>query len=432
MQTNFTPEQLRDPEIQVANRILRTCVHCGFCTATCPTFLLLGDELDSPRGRIYLIKDMLEGSRAATAEVVKHVDRCLSCLGCMTTCPSGVDYMHLVDHARTHIELTYVRPWHDRMLRTLLAMVLPHPARMRLALMATAVARPFARLVPARGTFGARLGAMMRLAPRTLPPPGSVERPAVHKAQGERRGRVALLAGCAQQVLSPSINDATVRLLTRMGIEVVVARGAGCCGALTHHMGKHDAAMIAARTNIEAWSREIEGAGLDAILVNTSGCGTTVKDYGFMFREDARLRDRAARVSELARDISEYLDRIGYAPTREKPGLRVAYHAACSLQHGQRVTEAPKKLLRAAGFEVAEPAEAHLCCGSAGTYNMLQPELSGRLRERKLGNIAATRPDCIAAGNIGCLTQLAGEIPAVHTVELLDWMAGGPKPAALP
>jgi glycolate oxidase iron-sulfur subunit len=431
MQTNFTPEQLRDPEIQVANGILRTCVHCGFCTATCPTFVLLGDELDSPRGRIYLIKDMLENGRAASEEVVRHVDRCLSCLSCMTTCPSGVDYMHLVDHARTHIERTYSRPWHDRLLRAVLASVLPYPRRMRVAMMAASVARPFARMIPQRNVFGARLAAMLRLAPASVPPPAAVERPGVHPAQGTRRGRVALLAGCAQQVLEPSINEATIRLMTRMGVEVVVARGAGCCGALTHHMGRHDAALEAAKANIEAWSREAEGGGLDAILVNTSGCGTTVKDYGFLFREDPAWRDRAAKVSALALDISEYLDRIGYAPSREKPGLRVAYHAACSLQHGQRVTEAPKKLLRAAGFEVAEPAEAHLCCGSAGTYNMMQPGISQRLRERKLGNIAATRPDLIAAGNIGCLTQLAGEIPTVHTVELLDWMAGGPKPAAL-
>jgi glycolate oxidase iron-sulfur subunit len=431
MQTNFSPEQLRDPEIKVANDILRTCVHCGFCTATCPTFVLLGDELDSPRGRIYLIKDMLENDRAATTEVVRHVDRCLSCLACMTTCPSGVDYMHLIDHARTHIERTYARPWHDRLLRAVLAAVLPYPRRMRLALMAASVARPLARFIPTGTMPAARLAAMLRLAPATLPTPSAVERPAVYRAQGTRRGRVALLAGCAQQVIGPSINEATIRLLTRMGIEVVVARGAGCCGALTHHMGKHDAAMQSARANILAWSREAEGEGLDAILINTSGCGTTVKDYGFLFREDAAWRDRAAKVSALALDITEYLDRIGYAPTSKAPHLRVAYHAACSLQHGQRVTEAPKKLLRAAGFAVVEPAEGHLCCGSAGTYNMMQPEISQRLRERKLGNIAATRPDCIAAGNIGCLTQLAGDIPTVHTVELLDWMAGGPKPASL-
>ncbi len=430
MQTNFTAEQLQDPDTASSNGILRTCVHCGFCTATCPTFVLLGDELDSPRGRIYLIKDMLESGRPAQELEVRHIDRCLSCLSCMTTCPSGVNYMHLVDHARRHIEETYTRPWHERLLRTVLTLVLPHPGRMRLALVAARLGKPLRGLLPG-GVLGGRLRAMLDLAPDRLPPASAVERPGVHPAIGERRGRVALLAGCAQQVLAPSINEATIRLLTRLGIEVVVAQGAGCCGALTHHMGRHDPAMAAARANIAAWGREADGAGLDAILINTSGCGTTVKDYGFMFRDEPEAA-AAARVSGLAADISEYLARIGYAPSREAPGLTVAYHAACSLQHGQGVLGQPKALLRQAGFTVVEPAEGHLCCGSAGTYNMVQPEIAGKLRERKLGNIRKTRPDLIAAGNIGCLTQLAGGgLPTVHTVELLDWMAGGPRPAAL-
>ena len=433
MQTSFSAEQLRDPEIAVANTILRTCVHCGMCTATCPTFVLLGDELDSPRGRIYLIKDMLEGGGPASEAVVRHVDRCLSCLSCMTTCPSGVDYMHLVDHARTHIERTYRRPWHDRMLRAVLARVLPRPGMMRLALHGARLARPFAGLLPGKGVAGRRLRALFALVPRRIPPASRVERPAAHAAVGTRRGRVALLAGCAQPVLDPGINEATIRLLTRMGVEVVVAAGAGCCGALTHHMGKHDAAMAAAAANIRAWSREIDQGGLDAIIVNTSGCGTTVKDYGFMFRTaEPGLRAQAERVAGLAVDVSEYLARAGYRPTRPAPGLTVAYHAACSLQHGQKVTAEPKGLLRQAGFTVVEPAEGHLCCGSAGTYNLMQPEIATRLRARKLENIRAVRPDLIAAGNIGCLTQLGGDgLPTVHTVELLDWMAGGPVPAAL-
>jgi len=431
MQTNFTAEQLRDPAIKSSNTVLRTCVHCGFCTATCPTFLMLGDELDSPRGRIYLIKDMLESGRPATQEVVKHVDRCLSCLSCMTTCPSGVNYMHLIDHARTYIEQTYARPWHEKLLRTALRIVLPTPSRMRLALKLTSLARPFAALLPREGMFFQRIHAMFKLAPRTLPPASSVERPQVHAAIGTRRARVALLAGCAQQVLSPSINEATIRLLTRMGVEVVVAKGAGCCGALTHHMGLHDPAMSAARANIQAWTAELNGDGLDAVVINTSGCGTTVKDYGFMFRDEADAAD-AARVSALACDISEYLTRLGYVPTRAAPGLTVAYHAACSLQHGQKITNEPKALLAKAGFAVAVPNEAHICCGSAGTYNIMQPELAGKLRERKLGNLEAVQPDLIAAGNIGCITQLSGRKPVVHTVELLDWMAGGPEPAGLP
>jgi glycolate oxidase iron-sulfur subunit len=425
MQTNFTAEQLHDPDVASSNQVLRTCVHCGFCTATCPTFLLLGDELDSPRGRIYLIKDMLEAGRPATQDVVRHVDRCLSCLACMTTCPSGVHYMHLVDHARSYIERTYRRPWHDRALRAMLATVLPRPWLFRIALLAAGVARPFARLVPER-----RLRAMLQLAPARLSAPSPLGGPRVHAAEGERRARVALLAGCAQQVLAPEINEATIRLLTRSGVEVVVPRDAGCCGSLTHHMGRHDAAMASARANIAAWSQEIAGEGLDAIIINASGCGTTVKDYGFMFRTEPE-REQAEKVAALACDISEFLMRMEYAPTREKPGLTVAYHSACSLQHGQQVNAEPKALLRRAGFTVVEPVEPHICCGSAGTYNMLQPEIATRLRERKLGNLRATGADVIAAGNIGCITQLAGETPVVHTVELLDWMAGGPRPTVL-
>ncbi|MCW3477441.1 glycolate oxidase subunit GlcF [Limobrevibacterium gyesilva] len=433
MQTNFTAEQLRDPDTAASNQVLRTCVHCGFCTATCPTFVLLGDELDSPRGRIYLIKDMLETGRPATEEVVRHVDRCLSCLACMTTCPSGVNYMHLVDHARTYIERTYRRPWHDRALRWVLAQVLPRPGLMRVALYGARLARPVVRLLPQEGVAFKRLRALLTLAPARVPPPSQVETPQVHRAIGARRGRVALLAGCAQQVLDPAINEATIRLLTRLGVEVVVAKGAGCCGALTHHMGRHDPAMASARANIAAWSRELEGEGLDAIVINTSGCGTTVKDYGFMFRtEPAPWQERAERVSALALDISQYLTRLGYAPTREAPGLTVAYHSACSLQHGQQVTSEPKALLRKAGFAVVEPAEGHLCCGSAGTYNLMQPEIAGRLKERKLANLNATRPDLVAAGNIGCITQLSGSgLAMLHTVQLLDWMAGGPEPEAV-
>ena len=431
MQTHFTAEQLRDPATAVANQVLRTCVHCGMCTATCPTFVLLGDELDSPRGRIYLIKDMLENDRPATAEVVRHVDRCLSCLSCMTTCPSGVNYMHLVDHARAHIEATYRRPWHDRLLRAALVRLLPHPGRLRLALAGARLARPFARFVPPRTMFLKRLRAMLAMAPGALPPRGALDGARVHPAEGARRFRVALLAGCAQRVLDPDINAATLRLLTRMGGEVVVARGAGCCGGLTHHMGREDAAMASARANIAAWSRELAGEGLDGIVVNASGCGTTLKDYGFMFRTQPQAT-AAARVSALAMDISEALLRFGYAPTRKAPALTVAYHAACSLQHGQKVTEPPKALLRQAGLRVVEPVEGHLCCGSAGTYNLLQPDIAARLRARKLENLRATRPDVIATGNIGCMAQLSGGgLAVVHTVQLLDWMAGGPEPAGL-
>ena len=430
MQTNFTETQLRDPEIASSNQVLRSCVHCGLCTATCPTFQLLGDELDSPRGRIYLIKDMLETNRPATEAVVRHVDRCLSCLSCMTTCPSGVNYMHLVDHARTYIERTYRRPWPERLLRAALGRIIPRPWLFRLALAGAGLARPLARLIPGQGMLSKRLRAMLMLAPARVPGPDPEDTPRVHPATGARKLRVALLAGCAQRVLDPEINSATIRLLTRLGCEVVVAEGAGCCGSLNHHMGQHDPAMAFARTNIEAWSWEIGKDGLDAVVINASGCGTTIKDYGFMFRnEPDAIRIKAERIAGLAVDISELLTRAGYAPTRPAPGLTVAYHAACSLQHGQKIINEPKALLRKAGFRVVEPAEAHLCCGSAGTYNLLQPEIASRLRTRKLRNIMKTKPDLIATGNIGCITQLAGEaVPVVHTVALLDWMAGGPPP----
>jgi glycolate oxidase iron-sulfur subunit len=426
MQTSFTEEQLKDPKTARANEILRKCVHCGFCTATCPSYVVLGDELDSPRGRIYLIKDMLEKGRPADARTVKHIDRCLSCLACMTTCPSGVHYMHLVDHAREHIERTYTRPLPDRALRWLLARVLPHPGRFRLALMGARLVRPFRRLIPGK------LGAMIDVAPARTAPPAAHDRPGVHRAQGERRKRVALLTGCAQRVLNADINAATIRLLTRHGCEVVIAEGMGCCGALTHHMGKTRLAHASAAANIRAWTREMDGEGLDAVIINTSGCGTTVKDYGHMFRLDAGMRRDAERVSAITRDVSEFMAGIGLDGPKAPP-LRVAYHAACSLQHGQKVTEAPKKLLRACGFTVVEPAEAHLCCGSAGTYNLLQPAIARELQKRKVMRLEATRPEVIAAGNIGCMVQIgaATGIPVVHTAELLDWATGGPVPAAL-
>ncbi|WP_144300063.1 glycolate oxidase subunit GlcF [Elioraea rosea] len=432
MQTTFSEEQLRDADTAEANRILRTCVHCGMCTATCPTFLLLGDELDSPRGRIYLIKDMLENGRPATAEVVTHIDRCLSCLSCMTTCPSGVHYMHLIDHARRHVEETFERPLPERTIRRVLAAILPRVGLFRLAVNAARLGRPLAGLIPGSGALPQRLRAMLRLAPARVPSPSPIERPGTHLAQGERRFRVALLAGCAQQVLAPEINEATVRLLTRLGVEVVVPEGAGCCGALTHHLGMHDPAIASVKRNVAAWTAEIARGGLDAIVINASGCGTTVKDYGYMMREDPEWAERAAAVSALAKDITEVLEMVGYAPTRRAPALRVTYHSACSMQHGQKLTTLPKALLARAGFRVADVPEGHICCGSAGTYNLLQPEIAGRLRERKLGNIARTRPDVVATGNIGCITQLSGGgVPVIHSVLLLDWMAGGPVPAEL-
>ncbi|MDT0683148.1 glycolate oxidase subunit GlcF [Roseicyclus sp. F158] len=452
MQTAFTPAQLRDPATAEANSILRACVHCGLCTATCPSYQVLGDELDSPRGRIYLIKDMLENDRDPDPETVTHLDRCLGCLACTTTCPSGVDYMHLLEHARDHVESRHRRPWRDRALRALLAGVLPHPRRFRLALRAAKIGQPFRRLLPDR-----RLRAMMDMVPARTAASARHDEPGLHPALGESRRRVALMTGCAQKVLDADINAATIRLLTRLGCDVVIPEDTGCCGALVQHMGRTQQAKNSAAQMIRA----VTAAGeLDAFVVNTSGCGTSIKDWGHLFRGDP-LEVQAADVAAKARDVSELLEelmqeaevtsvdpaRTGVAGTDASPadrpwgrvesgphkGLRVAYHAACSLQHGQRVKTAPKALLAAAGFEVMEPADSHLCCGSAGTYNLMQPEISAALRERKVGTIEALTPDVIATGNIGCMMQIGGAtgVPVVHTVELLDWATGGPRPSKL-
>lgn len=438
MQTLFTPEGLQDPAMQASEKILRSCVHCGFCTATCPTYLLLGDELDSPRGRIYLIKDMFENGRPATKDVVRHVDRCLSCLSCMSTCPSGVHYMHLVDHARAHIEKTYQRDWSDRLMRSMLAAILPYPGRLRWALALAGFVRPFAGLLRPIPKIGARLAAMLELAPWRLPPRSSLDHPQTIPAQQTKRGRVALLSGCAQPVLNPDINEATVRLLTRMGLDIVLPANEGCCGALVHHIGKEDQAHAAAKRNIDAWSAEIDGKGLDAIVITASGCGTSIKDYGFMFRNDPAYAEKAAKVSALAKDVTEVVGQFGLPEPVLHSGLTVAYHSACSMQHGQQIKQEPKNLLKAAGFDVRDVPEGHICCGSAGTYNILQPEIAGRLRERKVGNIMKVKPDLIATGNLGCMTQIGkglsdnqSSLPIVHTVELLDWATGGPVPPSL-
>ncbi len=432
MQTIFAPEQLTTPEMISSEKILRTCVHCGFCTATCPTYLLLGDELDSPRGRIYLIKDMLESGKPATADVVKHVDRCLSCLSCMTTCPSGVHYMHLVDHARAYIENTYKRPLHDRAIRSILAFLLPYPNRFRLALLLGRLGKPFKSLLSPIPFVGKRLAAMVDLAPSSNATRSTHEGQHTFLALTPRKARVAILGGCAQPVLRPEINEATIRLLNRYGVEVVQPKGEGCCGALVHHMGKEHASHAFAKANINAWDFEIENGGLDAIIITTSGCGTTIKDYGFMFRDDAGYAQKAARVSALAKDISEYLATLDLKPARDTK-LTVAYHSACSLQHGQKVTDAPKKLLKSMGFKVKDVPEGHICCGSAGVYNIMQPEIADQLRARKVGNIEKTKPDLIATGNIGCMTQIGKGtgIPIAHTAELLDWITGGPLPTPL-
>jgi len=454
MRTEFTAKQREDPGIAISEAILRKCVHCGFCTATCPTYVLLGDELDGPRGRIYLIKDMLEQERPATAEVVRHVDRCLSCLSCMTTCPSGVDYRRLIDQARVHVERTYRRPWLDRSIRALLAWLMPYPARFGAVL-------GFARLArPLRGLLPARLRAMLDLTP-ALPasrvqgethagspmvtsPSRAGSMAAAAEPEPEKcasRRRVAVLTGCVQSVIGQSINAATLRLLERAGVEVLPV--GGCCGSIVHHLGREEQSLALAGVLVERLIDEIDGAGLDAIVSNASGCGAHLKDFGFVLRDDSMRAGQAAAIAGLVKDVTELLVEVGLPEQSPEfaaghaPG--VAYHAACSMQHGQRLHEPPRRLLREAGFEVFEIADGHLCCGSAGTYNMLQPEISARLAARKLGQIAATGADIVAAGNLGCLTQLdssaaragAGRIRFVHTVELLDWATGGPAPAGI-
>lgn len=434
MQTNFTSEQLADPRVAEADRILKRCVHCGLCTAVCSTYVVLGDERDSPRGRIYLIKDMMERGteRAPTHQIRHHIDRCLSCLSCMSTCPSGVDYMHLVDLARAEIEEKTPRSFKERSLRNLLAFLIPYPRRFRLALKAAPLARPFIPLLERVGLK--EVAAMLALAPTAaITREARFGGPGTAVTHSARRARVILMTGCVQPVLRPDINDATIRLLARRGVDVVVANGSGCCGAIVQHMGREAEAMKLARRNIDAWSKEINRGEIDAIIVNASGCGTTVKDYGHMMRGDPAYAERAEKISSLAKDVSEFLYEYQLGAPERWSSLRVAYHSACSLQHGQRIHDEPRALLKQAGFAVVDVPEGHICCGSAGTYNILQPEIAGQLKKRKQDHIRSTRADVVAAGNIGCMTQLTTglDIPLVHTVELLDWAYGGPVPAGL-
>ena len=435
MQTNFTAEQLQDSNIAESEKILRKCVHCGFCTATCPTFVLLGDELDSPRGRIYLIKDLLENDRPVDGKFVKHIDRCLSCLSCMTTCPSGVNYMHLVDHARSHIEKNYKRPLMDKLIRHLLAMILPYPKRFRIAMWTGVIFKPLAGLIPPMGKSLRQISAMLNLV--SIPDRNGLDQTGLIESGCKsvtKKGRVALLSGCVQPVLNKAINAATVRLVNRVGFDIVIPAGVGCCGALVQHLGMDEEAIQSAKNNVDAWWREINDKGLDAIIITASGCGTTIKDYGFMLRDEPNYAEKAAKISELTVDITEFLHKIDLVESVNPDNqIRVAYHSACSMQHGQKITTVPKILLSQAGFEVEDIPEGHICCGSAGTYNIVQPEIATKLRKRKIENIMKTSAEIVATGNIGCMTQLKKglNVPIVHTVELLDWAMGGPMPKPL-
>ena len=430
VQTRFSTTQLADPATATAASVIRKCVHCGFCLATCPTYNLLGDELDSPRGRIYLMKDMLENARPPSAQVVKHVDRCLSCLSCMTTCPSGVDYRRLVDHARAYIEASYTRPLADRLTRALLAWVLPNRARFRAASALGRMARPLAPLLR-RIQALKPLAALLDLTPATALRADAA--PMASPTSRVHRGRVILMQGCVEAEIAPQIRAATVRLLTRAGYAVDFAKDEGCCGALVHHMGREAQALAQARRNVWAWIAAIEAGELAAIVVTASGCGSMVKDYGALLAHDAELAAPAARVAALAKDVSELLADALPPATGAAGNMAVAYQSPCSLQHGQQIRRQPRALLEAAGFAVSEPADAHVCCGSAGVYNILQPDISAQLLDRKLATLAALAPAVIATSNIGCQTQLArkARVPVVHIVELLDWATGGPKPAGL-
>jgi glycolate dehydrogenase iron-sulfur subunit len=426
MRTHFSAEQLLHPAIADAEVALRKCVHCGFCMPHCPTYTLLGNELDSPRGRIYLIQHMLESQAPPPAETVLHIDRCLTCLACKSACPSGVNYLHLIDHARSHIETHFRRPWPERVLRRLIGALLTRRAWFRIATTLARITRPAAKL--ARG----RVRNLWLTAPTQTHASAPTDRAGRFAALGVRRLRVALLSGCVQPALAPQINAATVRLLTRHGVEVVIAPGAGCCGALPQHLGHSERARVLARAQVAAWSQLLEQGGLDAIVITTSGCGTLIKDYGHLLREEPAWAERAQRVSALALDISEFLLQVELN-FHTPQSLRVTYQSACSLQHGQSVRTPAQQLLTRAGFKVLEPAEAHLCCGSAGSYSLLQPELAGQLRERKAAHLNTLNASVIASGNIGCMTHLASavQVPIVHTIELLDWASGGPKPQAL-
>ena len=429
MQTNFTKKQLQESSIIDANGIIRKCTHCGFCNATCPTYQVAGDELDGPRGRIYLIRDMLENNKPASEKITKHIDRCLSCYACMTTCPSGVNYMHLVDHARNHIEKTYVRPFFDRFIRILLSIILPSPKLFKIVGYLARIANPFKFLFPKK------IKNMLKYMPTSFPK-SNYENKEVYSAKGKTFAKVALLTGCVQRVISPQINDSTIDILNRHGVEVIVPKEITCCGSLNHHLGKEDLAHKSFVNNINFWFKCYEERNLDAILVTTSGCGTTLKDYGHIFRDDPDkdLRKKAKIISSLAKDVTEYLGKnikLNFVEKDKK--FKIAYHSACSMQHGQKLHSQPINLLKKTGNEIVEIPDGHLCCGSAGTYNLLQGEMASELLVRKVSNIDKVKPDFISTGNIGCITQISSgtKIPILHTIEILNWYTGGEKPNAI-
>ena len=428
MQTTFSPEQLKNRNNKSTEQIVRKCVHCGMCNATCPTYQILGDELDGPRGRIYLIKDMLENNKPGNEKIAKHLDRCLSCYGCMTTCPSGVNYMHLIDHGKNHLEKTFKRPIIQRIFRSFLSLTLPNPKVFRTLSVLVNIVRPLNFIFP---EF---IKNSMKLMPARLPKKTLKTQKIYSVTKKIPVARVALLTGCVQRVISPEINESTIRLLNRHQVEVIVLPEINCCGSLDHHMGKEKAAHELFKKNINLWYDEYLNSGLTAIISNTSGCGTTLKDYGFIFRDDKEMKKKAKKISELTKDISEFLDKdIKLGFKKNEKIYKIAYHSPCSMQHGQKVHQQPINLIEKTGNKVLNIPEGHLCCGSAGTYNILQQTIAKTLLKNKVENIEKVEPDFISTGNIGCMSQISSgtNIPIVHTVEIIDWLTGGPKPSKL-
>jgi glycolate oxidase iron-sulfur subunit len=405
MQTTLAPEFRNTPTGDLAESILRSCVHCGFCLATCPTYQILGNELDSPRGRIYLMKQVFEGA-TPTAKTQLHLDRCLTCRNCETTCPSGVQYGKLLDLGRAVVEDTVGRDVPETVVRGALKNGLLSTTLFNTALKLGQAARAF---LP--GALKARIPAA---------DPAGIWPPPRHAR------KMLVLAGCVQPGLKPNINAAAARVLDRIGISLVTDGNAGCCGALAHHLNDHADALAAMRRNIDAWLPHLD-AGVEAIVMTASGCGVMVKDYGWQLRDDSAYADKAARVAAATKDISEILlaEREALKPlpaSRAPLPKKIAWHAPCTLQHGQKLGGGVEALLAQAGFELTAVAESHLCCGSAGTYSILQPDISGQLKARKLGHLQAGQPDCIATANIGCLTHLqsGSAVPVKHWIELLD------------
>jgi glycolate oxidase iron-sulfur subunit len=418
MRTAFRTEQLTDPHMKDAEQALRTCVHCGFCTATCPTYLLLGDERDGPRGRIVLMQHMLESDAPPTAETVKHLDRCLSCLGCKTACPSGVDYSALIDTSRSYIETHYVRPLPERLFRAFILFVLTRP---KLFAALSGVSRWFA---PILTRLPGKLGIMSRKA-------RGGERKRVDWSLPDVSSgapRVLLLPGCVQRALAPGIDAAAARVLAREDMRVERLDRSGCCGALAYHLGKAEMGKEYARGIIRAYEEEAAKGNVEAVLITASGCSAFLKDYPHVFADEPEWKKRAEAFAAKVRDFTE-LARPAAAPVGAAVAAPVvAFHPPCTLQHGQRIYGRGEALLAAAGFRLAPIPDAHLCCGSAGSYSLLQPEIAEQLRERKLAAIRSTGAEIIASANIGCLTHLAGELPTVHIAELLDWAGGGRRP----